>query len=209
MRSEISYEDNLLGGQPSFRSSWRWIIGSGIGAGVGASLALALFPSAAFGRNPTGQFGWHLVGFALTVGISFSIMQWLLLRNVLRCLKTANISLLILWIPVTSIGVTFMMLPLWWWDAAIFVFAPHLIVFLMLPGMLFLGLGQWFVLYRVIAARFVWVLRTVLGAAAGAVIGLYFGIAVFIVIPFLPYEAIWAFIIGGSIGLLQHFALAA
>ena len=97
MTSEMPHKDDLLREQPSFRSSWRWIIGSGIGAGVGASLVLALFPSAAFGGNPTDQFGWHLVGFALAIGILFAILQWLLLRDVLRWLKTANISLLILW----------------------------------------------------------------------------------------------------------------
>ena len=87
---------------------------------------------------------------------------------------------------VTSIGLTFIILPLWWWDAFVFFIAPHLLVALMLPGMLFLGLAQWFVLYRAITARFVWVLRTILGAAAGALVGLYFGAAVIIVIPFLP-----------------------
>ena len=76
----------------------------------------------------------------------------------------------------------------------------------MLPGMIFLGLGQWLVLYRVITARIIWVLRTIAGAAIGAVLGLVvaFGFSFLS----LPLEATWAFVLGASIGALQRSALA-
>ena len=188
------------------RISRLWIWGTGIAALVGAGLAVTLFPSAAFGRNPTGQFDWKLVGFALAIGIPFAVSQWLTLRFVPRYRKTANISFLVLWIPITSIGITLMMLPLWWTDAVVFFVAPWTAAIVMLPGMIFLGLGQWLVLYRVITARIIWVLRTIAGAAIGAVLGLVvaFGFSFLS----LPLEATWAFVLGASIGALQRSALA-
>jgi len=203
MKSATPYKDQLPTKQTASRVLWLWIGGSGIGALVGAILVLTLYPSAAFGRNPTGRFGWHLVGFALAIGIPFAISQWLILRYVLRYRKRVNIPFLVLWIPVTSIGFTFMILPLWWWDAEVFFFAPWYVVVPMLPGMIFLGLGQWFVLYRAITARFIWVLFTMLGAVTGAVLGL---VAAFILFP-LPLEATWAFVVGASIGALQGSVL--
>jgi hypothetical protein len=41
---------------------WLWMGGSGVATLVGAGLALSLFPSAAFGRNPVGQFGYRRCG---------------------------------------------------------------------------------------------------------------------------------------------------
>jgi hypothetical protein len=200
MKSATPYKDQLPTKQTASRVLWLWIGGSGIGALVGAVFVLTLYPSAAFGRNPTGQFGWHLVGFALVIGIPFAISQWLILRYVLRYRKGVNIPFLVLWIPVTSIGITFMILPLWWWDAEVFFFAPWYVVVPTLPGMIFLGLGQWFVLYRAITARFIWVLFTIMGAVTGAVLGL---VAAFILSP-LPLEVTWAFVVGASIGVLQR-----
>ena len=199
MNSETDY-DNLY-----IRLAWLWICGTGISALVGAGLALILFPSAAFARNPTGQFGWNLVGFALAIGIPFAISQWMILRYFPRYRKTAKISFLVLWIPVTSIGITLMILPLWWLDVMVLILAPWVVVVKMLPGMIVLGLGQWFVLYRVITARFIWVLRTILGAAIGAVLGLAVAIALSLIS--LPLETTWALVIGASIGALQRVVL--
>ncbi len=97
------------------------------------------------------------------------------------------------------------MLPLWWTDAEVFFFAPWAAAVVMLPGMIFLGLGQWLVLYRVITARIIWVLRTIVGAAIGAVLGLVVAFAFSLVS--IPPEATWAFVIGASIGALQRNAL--
>jgi len=203
MYSEPHYKDLIPTNRNAPRAPWLWIWGSGIGAFVGAVFALALFPSAGFGIHPIGQFSWHLVGFAFSIGISFAVSQWIILRHAARYRKIANIPLLVMWIPVSSIGVTFMILPLWRWDAGVFMYAPWYVVVPMLPGMIFLGLGQWLILYRGITARIIWVLFTIMGAMAGAVAGL----VVAFYLP-LPLEATWAFVTAAGIGALQGFVLA-
>jgi hypothetical protein len=185
------------------RTRWLWVFGSGIGTLVGAGLALSMFPGAAFGRNPIGQFGWNLVGFSLAIGIPIALSQWLILRYVLRYRETANTSFLILWIPVTSIGLVSMILPLWWWSAAEFLFFPPIVVVPMFPGMIILGLGQWLILRQLIAATFTWVVRTIIGAAIGALFGF---LVVRLAFP-IPLEAMWAFVIMVSIAALQWTAL--
>lgn len=185
------------------RTLWLWIGGTGIGALAGARLALALFPSAAFARNPTGQFGWNLVGFALAVGIPLATAQWLVLRHVLRYREAASSSFLVLWIPATSVGIALMILPLWWWEAQAFFFLPWLVAFPMLPGMVFLGLAQWFLLYRIISGRFTWALLTILGAGIGSILGL---VAAFFLQP-IPLELTWACVTGAGIGVLQGIGL--
>ena len=185
-----------------------WVIGSAAGTLLGGGLALTLFPGAAMGVNPTGQFSWHLVGFALAIGIPFAITQWSILRYFLKDRELANISFLVLWIPVTCAGIASMLFPLWWLDAEILIFAPWYLVIPMLPGMVVLGLGQWLVLHRVIKADFAWVLRTILGAAIGSVLGLVAGLAgVFFL--HLPLEATWSLVMGASIGALQSAIVAA
>jgi hypothetical protein len=187
------------------RTLWLWIGGSAIGALVGAWLALTLFPSAAFARNPTGQFGWNLVGFALSIGIPLAISQWLALRCILRYREAAHSLFLVLWIPATSIGIALMILPLWWWNAEQFALMPWLVAFPMLPGMISLGLAQWLLLYRLISGRFIWALLTIMGAAIGSILGL---VAAFFLQP-ISLELTWAFMTGAGIGVLQSIGLAA
>ncbi len=185
------------------RTLWLWVGASGTGALVGARLALTLFPSAAFARNPTGEFGWNLAGFAFSVGIPLAISQWLALRYILRQREAAHSLFLILWIPVTSIGIAVMILPLWWWNAEAFAFMPWLVAFPMLPGMIVLGLAQWLLMYRLISARSVWALLTIMGAAIGSILGL---VASFFLQP-IPLELTWAFMTGAGIGVLQAIEL--
>jgi len=191
-------------GEPNdSRTRKLWVSASAIGALLGALLALVLFPSAAFACHPTGQFGWNLIGFALSVGVPLAISQWLALHSILKYREAARSKLLILWIPVTSIGIAFMILPLWWTPAEIFFFAPWLAAIKMLPGMIFLGLTQWLLLYWLISASFVWVLLTIMGAAIGSTLGLFVALFLF---PF-ALEPTWAFVTGGGIGVLQAIEL--
>jgi hypothetical protein len=180
-----------------------WTIGSALGTLIGAVLALILFPSAAFARNPTGQFGWNLVGFALAIGIPMGLSQWWVLRHILKSRSAKKGLFLHLWIPVTSVGIAVMILPLWWYDAEAFLFMPWLVAYPMFPGMILLGVTQWFLLYQLISARFTWALLTIMGAAIGSILGLV--IAFFL--P-LPLELTWSFVTGGSIGLLQAIGLS-
>ena len=152
---------------------WLWIGGSGIGALLGVLLALALFPTAAIARNPTGQLGAHLLGFALAIGVLMALFQWLILRYALQRDKTEKTPGLLLWIPTTIAGVALMVLPLWWVDAAFFFILPFLSFVPMLPGAVLLGFSQRTLLHR-FSARFEkiqWVFSTVLGASIGSAVG--------------------------------------
>lgn len=202
MKNELPNNEHIQAEAITSGAPWLWIFGSGIGAMVGAILALILLPSAGFAVNPTGQFGWNLVGFAFVIGISFAISQWLILTYVPQYRKAVKTPFLGMLIPVSSIGITLMILPLWWWDATAFMNAPWYVVIPMLPGMIFLGLGQWLVIYGVNVARAIWALFTIIGAMTGAVIGLV--MAFFLPIPL---EATWAFVTAAGIGAFQGFVL--
>ena len=91
-----------------------WIGISGLGALVGATIAVALFPGAAFGENPTGEFGWHLVGFGLSIGLSFALAQWLVLRGALADKLAIGALLTAQWLVFSSVGIVALLLPLWW-----------------------------------------------------------------------------------------------
>jgi hypothetical protein len=193
---------------------WIWMGGSGVATWVGADWALSLFPgvelfvSDAGGstvQSNVGQFSWHLVGFALAVGLPFAIFQCLILLYVPRYREALNTLVLALWIPVTSIGIAVMILPLHWFDAMLFFMQPWLIVSPMLPGMLFLGVAQWFILYQAISARGTWVLRTVIGAVIGSLVGFVAGF--FMSDSDWAFASTWAFMIGAGIGVLQGNAL--
>jgi len=205
MNNENLSQPELPNQPDGSRALWLWIGASAIGALAGARLALILFPSAAFARNPLGQYDWNLVGFAFSVAIPLAIAQWLALRHALRGRKAAQSVFLFLWIPVTSIGIAVMILPLWAWNAEEFAVLPWLVALPMLPGMICLGLGQWLLLYRLISARAIWALLTIMGAAIGAILGL---VAAFFLQP-IRLELTWAFMTGAGIGALQAIELVA
>ncbi len=193
---------------------WLWMGGSGVAAWVGADWAPTLFPgvelfvSDAAGstvRSRVGQFSWHLVGLALAVGLPLAVFQCLILLYVPRYREALNTLVLALWIPVTSIGIAVMILPIRWVDAMGSFMAPWLIVMPMLPGMIFLGLGQWIILYQVIAAQGTWILRTITGVIIGSLVGFVAGL--FMLELEWAFESMWAFMIGAGIGVLQGNAL--
>lgn len=221
--------------QPAFRLTCLWVVGSGFGALAGAALALELFPTEqAYGLRlpPFYTYGVGLHAFA--VGVPFAISQWLLLRYVPRYRENAELSFLFWWMPVTSIGIACMLLPLrtvafaeiaapfagvspspvnlWQLDeeailsvvgSMILVVRYERVVEVMLPGMMLLAVGQWFVLYRVIHASYIWTLLTIAGASIGAIVGLMAAVTLF---P-LALELAWAFVQGISIAVFQGIAL--
>lgn len=203
MNGENSTKRQSLNEPDAGRTVWLWTGASALGTSIGAMLALILFPSAAFASNPTGQFSWNLVGFALAIGVPLGVSQWLVLRQLLKY-RLANDSLsLHLWIPATSVGIAVMVMPLWWWDAEVFIFAPWVVAYVMFPGMILLGIAQWLILYRLISVRFTWVLRTIAGAAIGSILGL---VVAFFLTP-IPLEITWSFLAGAGIGRLQAMGL--
>lgn len=205
MNRETSTKRQTRGEPDAGRTVWLWTGASALATSSGAVLALVLFPSAAFGRNPTGQFSWNLVGCALAIGVPLGVSQWLVLRHVLKYRLANNSLFLHLWIPSTSVGIAVMIMPLWWWDAEVFIFAPWTVAYAMFPGMILMGVAQWFILFRLISIRFTWALRTITGAAIGSILGL---VVAFFLMP-IPLEVTWSFVAGAGIGRLQAIGLVA
>lgn len=181
-----------------------WSFGSAIATAVGAGLALQFFPEAAFNRNPLGQFEWNLIGFAGTIGATLGLVQWLMLCHLLKHRPRKDRLALHLWGPMTAIGITGMIVPLWGLTADRLVAAPEMVLFPIFPGILYLGVSQWLLLRELVTVSFLWAVATILGASLGAVVGLVTALEV------LPtsVEITWGFLTGGSIGFLQGFALA-
>lgn len=130
-----------------------WTCGSALGTLIGAIGALTFYPGAAFGVNPTGQFGRHLVGFATLIGASLGISQWAILLHLLKPTNATNRLLPHLWIPATAMGINPMLLPLWWRDGAVFILVPWMSAVPMIPGIVLLGVAQQFILRRLISVR--------------------------------------------------------
>ena len=189
---------------------------SALGAWAGARIALALFPHGAFGLKLTDQVGRDLVGFVCVFGIPFAVSQWLVMQLGRRYIGATHPFLLVLWIPITSIGITLMLVPLLWWDPGHFWIFPSLVFFPMLPGTIVLGAMQCLLLRQVIPAGHKWIISTILGLFFGS----FFG--------WLPakilshggtidvfeggrlgeaFEPAWALVIGLGIGILQAITL--
>jgi hypothetical protein len=149
-----------------------WIIASTIGANIGASQAVQRFPEAGFARNPTGQFGWYLVGFSLTVGLAIAIAQLLVLAVALKSNPLRWTLVLVFWIPCTSVGIAAMMLPLWWWDASILTGVPWVAPVPLLPGAALLALMQKLLLGEWAGEGLQWVARSLVGLVIGTLFGL-------------------------------------
>jgi hypothetical protein len=187
----------------------RWIGVSGLGALLGATIAVVFFPGAAFAENPTGQFGWHLVGFALSVGIPFSAAQWLLLHSTLQYKKAMSGWLSVVWLIFSAVGIAAILLPLWWMPWGQVLLAPYKTVSVMIPGSLVLALGQWFVLGRIGESSSSYVALTCVGVAVGGYLGL---IAAFVLSlmtgALLPLEHAWALLFGLTVGAFQSRPMA-
>ena len=198
------------GGKPRFlpQSFWLWTGASAGGAWAGAHLALSLFPLGGFGRNPTGQFGWYLVGFALTIGLCYATAQFLVLLHVARLSGTQSSKVLLLWVPATALGIAWSIFPLWWIDAWALTLGWLAVFVPMLPGFIVLGMTQWGVLHWAIGMGRDWLATTIVGAAIGSVAGLAAALVIYFYMPgnistLLPPETIWAVVMGGCIAAFQ------
>jgi hypothetical protein len=181
-----------------------WVGISGLGALIGATIAVASFPGAAFAENPTGQFDWHLVGFALSIGISFALAQWLLLSNLVADKRVMNTFLSGLWLIASTAGIVAILFPLWWMPWGQIILAPYWTVAVMIPGSLVLGFGQRMVLGQVGKAsnRYVWL--TCFGVATGGYLGLIGAfLLMFLSDALLPINHMWALLFGLIVGAFQ------
>lgn len=189
------------------RSS-HWIAVNVFGVWVGILCARLLFPGAAMAKNPTGVFGWHLVGFSACVGLVLAISQAIYLWIAVELPKPSR---LILWVPFTAASIMVVILPLYWIDAEMLVFGIGYGIVMMLPGMAALGVAQWFVLGAAgsrASAR--WITLTLLGALLGGTVGIMvFWLIIFFLssLPFthglFPEEAILAAVIFAFIAAAQ------
>jgi hypothetical protein len=182
-----------------------WILASAAGALVGAMVAMGFFPDAGFARNPTGHFGWNLVGFALSIGLPLGTGQALALRYLLRGRGVVRKAHLALWVLITGIAIGVMIFPLWSWYAMTFVAMPPLVAVPMLPGAVCLAVSQWLLLRRLIPVRAAWIYLTVAGAFGGGIAGLIVGL-----FPHpmpVPMELTWASTAAAGIGALQAIEL--
>jgi len=189
---------------------WGWGLATGLGTALGAYVAVLLVPEAGFAQITAGEYGIHLLEFALVIGVTLGVTQYLMLyRLMLSTSHTVN-QWLFLWIPFTAIGVVVMIGPLWTFAAFRLMTEPWLAAFIMLPGMVLIGTGQWLILKQHELAGPNWIGRTIVGAFIGAFIG---AISVSIVevlgATFLgSAELIWAGCTGAGIGLLQGDCLS-
>lgn len=180
-----------------------WIGLSALGAWAGAQLAVILFPDAGLGRNPTGHFAGHLIGFALAIGIPLALCQWLVLRFVAAYPRPVSKALLLTWIPITAAGVLAILLPLWWMDAEFLVLVPLGVWIPMLPGLTVLGIAQSLPLYQIAGISSKWAGPTVVGGALGAVVGLIAAL----MLPVAAFEPIWASCVAAGMAACQAHRL--
>lgn len=154
-----------------------WVVASTVGAFIGSSQAVQRYPEAGFAENPTGHFGWYLVGFSLTVGLAIAIAQWLVLAAFMRSCPLRGVLVLVFWIPCTSIGIAAMMLPLWWWDASTLTGAPWIAPVPLLPGVVLLAFMQKLLLGAWAGEGHQWVARSLVGLVIGTLFGLAFAMS--------------------------------
>lgn len=193
MSIDAENKDNkqILWTQTASRIKWVWIVGTGTGSLVGAGLATWIY------RYVDVLYSnWFFFRFSLIIGAPIALFQWLMLRFIPRYSKYDNTLILFLWIPVTYIGIVFLIYPLRW---ILHPSATHhfhtlsmlITVAQLIPAMLFLAVGQWLILRQLMTTKFTWVVFTIIGAA----IGLLIGSAVSeLTIAHIPLEVMWAFV---------------
>ena len=152
-----------------------WVLATTLGALVGATVALSLFPTAAFRMNPVGQYGANVFGFAVCLALPFAIGQWLALRRFLKYLGLSTKKDW-LWLLVTASGMVATVLPLWSLDARAIAWFPAVVISPLLPGSILLGITQWIFLAYIFGFRntWMWALLTTLGVILGSFVVLSF-----------------------------------
>ncbi len=185
-----------------FRIRLMWVGLSAVGLALGAILAIGAVPEARFGINPTGRFHSYLVEFSLLVAVPFAVAQWIGLLLILPRRIARQVTVSVLWIPVTCVGVLAMLLPMWWWSASSLTGMPIGVAIALLPGAAILGVSQAHVLRLLTGRCDYWLISTLLGVAFGSVFGLMFAMN-----AGNALEVIWAAITGLGIAGFQSAAL--
>jgi len=197
MNDNNNDEKQLLWSHPPSRIRWVWVVGSGIGSLVGASLALWIY------RYVDVLYSmWFFFRFVITIGIPIALSQWLMLQYASRHIEKASNLILFLWIPITSIGIGFLMLPMGFalTPSDYPTLAALATVAYMLPGILFLGLSQWLIMRKVISAKYTWAIYTTIGAVTGLMFGYVIGR---LTSELVPIEATWPIVASVIIAYFQ------
>ncbi len=174
-----------------------WSVATGIGALAGAWAGVQMFPMVRFAEHPTGQFHPAMLGMAALVGFGFALAQGLLLAF----WRPGGFSLarIALWLPLTTLAVGSMIMPLWWVDAEVLILAPIYAMQVMGPGILALALAQGLLAARSLRGR-TWARWTVIGGIAGSLAGL--PVAAFLG-SLIPVEAAWAGAVAAILAAFQ------
>lgn len=180
-------------------SSWTLLTGAALG--FGALLARMLVPEAGFGMHPTGKYDASILGFSLIAGLPLGICQFLALRHWTKKASLPSCENLFLWFPVTTIGVMAILLPLWSFSAMELLIVPPLAAIVMIPGLLILGVGQWWSVRKGNLVSSKWILRTVFGGAFAALTGILLGFVAGY--GSIPIEFAWGSITGLVLGAIQ------
>lgn len=194
-------EKQLIWSLPTYRIKWIWVAGSGVGSLLGAILALWIY------RYVDIYYSWwFLFRFAITIGIPIALSQWLILHYASRQIKKANTLLLFLWIPVTSIGISFLILPMGFalTPTDYSELAALATVIYMFPGILFLGLSQWLIMRKIMSSKYTWAVYTIIGAVIGLAVGYVVGQ---LSNELIPIEATWPVVAAAIIAFSQSTCL--
>lgn len=176
-----------------------WLVSPVIGCAAGAIAAVGLYPELGFAENPTGEYHPEMLLFAGLVGLGLALGQALAFI-VTQALAWWRV---LLWVPLTTVAVMGMIMPLWWVNAEVLLLVPWYAAFQLGPGLLALGVLQAFLLHpRIEWWR--WLGWTLLGGAIGAVAGLFVGGMLSYI---LPFEAGWAGSVAAGMALLQRMML--
>ncbi len=176
-----------------------WLLTATFGCAIGAALAVELFPELGFASNPTGEFHPEMFLFTGLVGLGLGLGQAL----VLGWMRALPLWRLALWVVLTTIAVVGMILPLWWVDAVVFMFAPWRAIISLGPGLVALALLQGLLLHpRVVWHR--WLVSTLIGGALGSVGGLIVAMVFATVLYVVPFEAFWGGSVAAAMALFQR-----
>jgi hypothetical protein len=184
---------------------WVWTVLTGAALGFGALLATMIVPVAGFGMHPTGKYDASILEFSLIAGLPLGIFQFLALRHWTKKAFLPHCENLFLWFPATTIGVMAILLPLWSFSAMELLIIPPLAAIVMIPGLLILGVGQWWSVRKDRLVSPQWILRTVFGGSLAALTGILIG---FVASYVIPIEFVWGSTTGLILGAIQGNELA-
>lgn len=189
-------------GLPDYGRRALWSAATGTGALTGAWAGVHMFPMVRFAENPTGQFHPAMLCMAALVGFGFALAQCL----VLVFWRPGGLPLfrIALWLPLTTLAVGGMIMPLWWVDAEVLILAPIYAMQIMGPGILALAAGQALIARGFLRSR-TWAQWTVIGGLAGAIAGLPIAAAF---AELIPVEAAWAGAVAAILAAFQGRGLS-